>query len=252
MDVRRSFRAGIIVASLAATPVSAQQTERSSTTPEPADSCGVPPTMRTENWLDDWALFLAVVLAPPLMLTFLEDCDDRAHLNVTRDGVFASVEGGGFFSEPAGGWQANAAVSGILRGVLAEVALDRFRVDGRTADLRRYRIGYLFRPIRSAAGGVVLGYSDVVNGPDGWKLSGWELGLPMIASVRGKGSPLWIRAEPRYLLTPDGPNVMMDLGLWGRLPNMPIVLGVTGTMTSREDDPFRVGLSVGQRIGPGD
>ena len=132
-----------------------------------------PPTAGTSNWVDDWVLFLVTVAAPPTLLAFAEDCDRYAALDATADGVSGWIRPAGYFGKDADatGLLMGGKVMAILKGAYAELGYDRMPLQ-EVGEIRTYRAGYVSRPIRRAAGGIVVGYRDAAGLPEGWKIEG--------------------------------------------------------------------------------
>ena len=178
-----------------------------------AAPCDTTPILRHTHGMQ--AALYALVLAPPLLMNLPDSYERPAcapplppppvpprarWLGWWGDHVALAVEPGYAASSrnpPLDGWESasGAASAEVLRGrYLVQGRVERFRTP-EPLEYRTVRVGRLWRPDSSVAGGVTLGYRDV-DGPRP-RQRGVEVGFPFVVGRER----WWFRLESAYVIS---------------------------------------------------
>lgn len=175
-----------------------------------AAPCDTTPTLRNIHGLQ--AALYAIAIAPPLVLRIPPAYDRPAcapppapeppgpRLGWWPDHVTVSVAPGYAASSedpPRARWESVSGAVGVealRRGYLAEGRFETFRIPERL-DYYTVRVGRLWHPDSSLAGGLTIGYR-AVSGPRP-RQRGVEVAFPLVA-----GRPSWwVRVETAYVMS---------------------------------------------------
>lgn len=237
-------------------PAAAQEEAAKKSVAEPA-RCS-PPLVREDSFSVHprpgfmGAVMVGWIVAPPALLRlrgFACEYPDDPRVATIRDHVALFVGGGGLVT---GDWKGGPAGSvnleAVLRGVYLDVHGEEYRFTGDRVRLWDARVGYLFSPVRTMAGGVTLGYRDADGAPGDWGVRGVEVGLPLAVGFGPDPMPVTLQWEPTYVFSRGhvrvSPRARIDVGL----PRKPFVVRLDiDSKGVRSRNPFVATLSLGVR-----
>jgi len=180
------------------------------------------------------------ILAPPAILFIAGEDGSVAATGSRRLSV--DVGGGvafGLGADEETGWAGSVVARFEANGLYGEIGYQDLRV-GTRLQYQAMRVGYLWRPASSMAGGIALGYRRSLGAA---RDDGFEIGLPL---VQRSGSGV-LRMEATYLRTSDGVFWGHRLEAHGELPRLRLRAGVGWSLIAvgPEDDVFTLSLFAG-------
>jgi hypothetical protein len=241
---------------LLARPALAQDAKAKARSPEPA-RCSPPLTPADSSRMHPrpgymGAIMVGWIVAPPALLRlrgFACEYDDDAPVGMLRDHVALFVGGGGLVTgEWKGGPAGSVNAQAMVRNVYVDVKGEQYWFTGDRIRMWDARVGYLFHPVRTMAGGVTLGYRDASGAPDGWGVEGVQIGLPLILGFGPDPLPVTVHWEPTYVFSRGhvrvSPRARIDVGL----RRTPLVVRLDmDSKGVRSENPFVATLGLGIR-----
>ncbi|HSU16118.1 hypothetical protein [Longimicrobium sp.] len=198
------------------------------------------------------AVMAGFIVAPPALLRLpgfaCEDRDDRP-LGLLRDHVAVFVGGGGLITgEWKGGPAGSVDAEAVVRHVYADVRGEQYWFTGDRIRMWDARVGYLYQPVRTLAGGITVGYRGASGAPGDWGVEGVQIGLPLVIGACPESSPCWIHWEPTYVFSRGhlrvSPRARVDM----TLPRTPLLVRLDiDSKGVRSENPFVATLSLGLR-----
>lgn len=232
----------LVVGLPAPPPLRAQDVE------PPESGCPPPPPPEPgEHPRHPWDFLLGLAFAPAALAFLIPQCEmeDFDDHELSRDGLFVSAGAGGYTSEVIEGETLYAEASLLVGGLFLEGRWDRY-YRGMRATTLTPRVGYIARPRTGLAGGVVIGYRITHGLHDSWRVTGFEVDIPLFATLSRDGSP-WVRLAPRYAWTPDGLTFGYVAEMWFDLPRTSFMIApYFGGQNFRGNDAIVLGIKVGR------